>query len=337
MQPLPSTLRERIDAARRFDAEYASGLSNHLPMALTALARLGADDERLRAFEAAYAKRLHAAPPAAPWPAGDAWKQRLGDPGAWPSYRSLFAQWIEAEGGPAVLEQTLPALMPGVGAAAFHGAIRVAYAIGANHAGELGDALAYWACRWFACGERLVVAPAGGRDPAPALDALQSIRIPDLPLIALAMDRVGAHPDFLLLASRLAVDERSTLPRLAALAAERFVAGVGNFGGFTTLHLVTSAHAMHVLLPRLDADDRATALAHYTQAFAAGWATLPAPAAAAPIESAPLSWPELVARAIESDNDHVIKLVDSCRELERSDGGAVWAQAATRVVARGTR
>jgi broad specificity phosphatase PhoE len=332
MQPIASTLRERLQAARRFDAEYASGLSSHLPMALTALARLGADDERLRSFEAAYARRLQAAPPAEPWPAGDAWKQRLGDPRAWPAYRSLFASWIEAESAADVLGQVLPGLMQGVAAAAFHGPIRVAYAISANHAAELGDALAYWACRWFACGERRVVALSPARDPLPALDAMRSIRIPDKPLIALAMAAVAAHPDFLPLASRLAADGRTTLPRLAHLAAERFVAQ----GGFTTLHLVTSAHAMRVLLPWLDASDRATALADYVQAFAAGWATLPG-SAAAPIEGAPLPWPELIARAIESNNDHVIKLVDSCRELERSEGGAVWAQAATRVVARGTR
>jgi Questin oxidase-like len=332
MHEMPSTLRERLQAARRFDAEYGSGLSSHLPMALTALARLGADDERLRAFETTYARRLHAAPPIEPWPAGDAWKPRLGDPRAWPVYRSLFAQWIEDEGAADVLGQVLPALMPGVAAAAFHGAIRVAYAISADSARELGDALAYWACRWFTCGERLVVTRARAPDPLPALDALRAIRAPDEPLIALAMAAVAAHPDFLRLASRLAVDEHSTLARLAALAAERFVAQ----GGFTTLHLVTSAHAMRVLLPWLDEADRATALAHYAQAFAAGWATLPATPAAV-TDSAPLPWPELVARAIESDNDHVIKLVDSCRELERSDGGAVWALAATRVVARGVR
>lgn len=332
MQTLAPSLRERLQAARRFDAEYASGLSNHLPMALVALARLGADDERLRAFEAAYAQRLHAAPPTEPWPAGDPWRQGLGDPRAWPAYRSLFAQWIEAESAAEVLDQVLPGLMQGVGAAAFHGPIRVAYAITANHAGELADALAYWACRWFECGERLVVAQRARQDPLPALEALRSIRIADRPLIALAIAAIAAHADFLPLASRLAVDERTTLPRLAQLAAERFVA----IGGFTTLHLVTSAHAMRVLLPWLDADDRTAALAHYTQAFAAGWATLP-DGAGVPIEAAPLPWPELVARAIESDNDHVIKLVDACRELERSEGGAVWAQAATRVVARGTR
>jgi hypothetical protein len=39
-----------------------------------------------------------------------------------------------------------------------------------------------------------------------------------------------------------------------------------------------------------------------------------------------------VARAIECDDDHAIKLVDSCREHERAYGGAVWSGAASRAL-----
>ena len=42
----------RLTQAARFDCEYGRGLANHLPMALASLARLGADDARLAAFEA---------------------------------------------------------------------------------------------------------------------------------------------------------------------------------------------------------------------------------------------------------------------------------------------
>jgi hypothetical protein len=45
-----------------------------------------------------------------------------------------------------------------------------------------------------------------------------------------------------------------------------------------------------------------------------------------------LPWPEIVARAIDSDDDHEIKLVDTCRELERVWGGAVWSVAASRAL-----
>jgi hypothetical protein len=107
-------LRALLTDAARFDAEYRGGLSNHLPMALTALTRLGADDERLAEFAQRYAQRLHPATALEAWAAGDPWRGRFGDPLAWPAYRSLFREWIAHEGASAVLAQCLPPLMEGV-------------------------------------------------------------------------------------------------------------------------------------------------------------------------------------------------------------------------------
>jgi hypothetical protein len=88
-----------------------------------------------------------------------------------------------------------------------------------------------------------------------------------------------------------------------------------------------------VLLPWLDDDAaRHAALAHYAGAFFAAWATLPR-AEATPASTVALPWDGIAARAIESDDDHRIKLVDSCRELEAAFGGAVWRLAASRAVA----
>jgi hypothetical protein len=327
MNPVATTLHARLADAARFDAEYGPDLSNHLPMALTALARLGASDERLAAFAASYALRLHPLPPAEPWPAGEAWRAHLGQPRAWPPYRSLFREWLGHESAADVLAQVLPALMQGVGAAAFHGPIRAAYALAANDGDELADALAYWACRWFELGPP----PEGSQaDPAVLLAALDvADELPAAPLIAQRMAHAAAHPRFAAIAARLHVDARATLPRLAQLAAERYAASAD----FTVLHLVTSAHAMRVLLPGLDEADRRTALAHYALAFVAGWATRPAQAPHQP-PLAVLPWPEIVGRALESDDDHAIKLVDSCREQERAYGGAVWSVAASRSVQR---
>ena len=55
-----ATLKRWLDAGAGHDAEYAGELSNHLPMALCALYRLGADAARLQAFAQAYAQRLRA-------------------------------------------------------------------------------------------------------------------------------------------------------------------------------------------------------------------------------------------------------------------------------------
>ena len=88
------------------------------------------------------------------------------------------------------------------------------------------------------------------------------------------------------------------------------------------LHLVTSAHALRVLLPWLDDDVVADALGHYWLAYAAGHVAsgLAQGVGAAPPGVA-LPWATIVARAIASDDDHLIKLVDSCREQERAYGG----------------
>jgi hypothetical protein len=217
-------LRALLTDAARFDAEYRGGLSNHLPMALTALTRLGADDERLAEFAQRYAQRLHPATALEAWAAGDPWRGRFGDPLAWPAYRSLFREWIAHEGASAVLAQCLPPLMEGVAAAAFHGAIRVAYALAANHADELADGLAYWSCRWFFCG-----APRQGgseREPARVLARLDfAHELAPQPLIAQAIAAAAAHPHFDASLAPLHVNLRTTLPRLAQIASERFAAG----------------------------------------------------------------------------------------------------------------
>ena len=319
------TLHALLDDGQRLDAEYRGALSSHLPMALIALQRLGAGDARLAAFAATYAQRLHTAPSPVPWPAGEPWAAHLGDPQAWPAYRGLFREWFAHEGAERLLWQVLPVLMRGAGAAAFHGLLRTAYAVTADHAGELTDGLAYWACRWFTCG-----APAGaGRsdDPA-ALLARLVLAVPERGLIAERMALAAKQPAFARAADALridGIDAQHTLPRLAQLAAERYAIG----GDFAVLHLVTSTHAMRVLLPWLDDDDHAAALAHYWRAYAAAWAT----ASRRRLPPAPLrAWPEIVAIACASDDDHLIKLVDSCREHEAADGGALWRGAASRAV-----
>ncbi len=318
-------LHARLDDSLRFDAEYGHNLASHLPMGLTALHRLGADAPRLAAFTADYSRQLHGMPPVEPWPAGDPWQDRLGDPRAWPAYRSLFREWLLHEGPADLLQPVLPVLMRGCGAAAFHGLIRVAHAVDAGHANELADALAYWACRWFTLPD--AAGKARTDDPAVAVQGLRE-PLPKAPLIAERMALAAAAPSFARAAAALRVDEQHTLERLAVWAASTYA----QTADFTVLHLVTSAHAVRVLLPWLDEDARLPALRHYATAFLAGCASTqprPRPAPKA------LAWPVIVRRALAQDDEHVIKLVDSCREHERVHGKGPWRAAATRAVARG--
>lgn len=316
------TFIDLLDTCGQYDAEFDSAeftrLSNHLPMALAALKRLGADDARLAEFAAHYSRRLRPAPAAAEWPAGDPWRARLGQAGAWPAYRHLFLHWLVTEDADAVLQQTLPTLLAGCGGAAFHGLIRTAYAVQAGHGQELADALAYWACCWLDLGPP---APSGqSADPAPLLKGLNQPK-PAGGLIVDRMVTAARHPGFNAATAGLRIDER-TLPRLARLAARLYARS----GNFTALHLVTSAQAMTVLLPFID--EPLPAVAAYWRAYAAGFI-----ASGTVLGRAPTArpWPELTAVARASDDDHLIKLVDACRQAQVIAGGADdWQRAATR-------
>ena len=289
-------------------------------MALLALARLGASDARLTAFAQAYSQRLQPAPPPARWPAGDAWASRLGQRDAWPAYRDLFLHWLLTEDASAVLQQALPRLMQGCGAAAFHGLIRTAYALQSGLGQELADALAYWACRWTELGP----SPTAGSvmDAEALLRQLRRVQS-DSDRIGQRMKAAAATPHFQDTVARLRINE-DTLPQLAALAAKAHAAT----GNFTAVHLVTSAHAMRLLLPFLD--EPVPALQAYWCAFAAAVCAAVLQAGEIP---PPQPWPLLVAAALQSDDDHLIKLVDSCLEEQNAHGGArIWQQAATRAV-----
>lgn len=313
------TLQHWLGAA--LGAEYGSGLSNHLPMAMLALHRLGANEARMQAFAEGYASKLQPAAPPLAWPPGDAWTPRLGELAAEPAYRGLFMQWLALEDPNSVLHQVLPRLMQGCGGAAFHGLIRTAHAVESAHPQELVNALAYWACRWFDPGAQEVV-PAGETDPAAVLRSLP------VPRHALAgrliferMQAVAAQPGFAAAVARLQVTD-STLQQLACGAAQLYARS----GNFTLLHLLTSAHALRVLMPWLD-DDPTTTVQAYWRAFAAAWAASGA-SEAAPVKL--LSWSQVVACALRADDEHVVKCVDSCREQFRVYGGDVWLAAASR-------
>jgi hypothetical protein len=320
-------LHAQLDSASAYDAEYGHNLANHLPMTLTALQRLGASAQQRDGFTQRYAQahQLHAAPPIQAWPAGEPWRERLGDPAAWPAYRGLFREWIGHEGEHGVLAQVLPWLMPGVGAAAFHGLLRVSYALAASHSSEVADGLAYWACRWFDCGAAAVGASA--QDPAELVTGLH-IRTAPRNLIAERMALVVATPAFRTAMKRWTVNATDTVPAIARLAAEHYAAS----GHFTLLHVLTSAQAMHVLLPWLDERDRDQAVACYAAAGAAAWISA-TPRPAMPSEA--LHWSQIVECVLggaKRDDEHAVKCVDAAREWDRIEPHPRWLAAATRAV-----
>ena len=117
------------------NAPYASNygppnlqLYTHLPMAVVALEEMGARPGRIESWAEGYVKanELQLAGP-----------EELAARGRW-------YERITSEGRDTVLRSALPKLIEGIGAAAFHAAIRAGYAVDRNNDVELAAALESW-------------------------------------------------------------------------------------------------------------------------------------------------------------------------------------------------
>ncbi|MHB8462791.1 MAG: hypothetical protein ACYDA1_09100, partial [Vulcanimicrobiaceae bacterium] len=126
-----SSVREILAPYRSHAASYTESgftLSDHLPMGVSALAAMGASNERVRKWAQVYARKhaLHEA---------DASERE---------HREQWSSRFLQHGREKVLRKHLGRLMRGVGAAAFHPAIRTAYALERDDDEDLITALASW-------------------------------------------------------------------------------------------------------------------------------------------------------------------------------------------------
>jgi hypothetical protein len=148
-----TVLDEAYDRMHFSGFELPNGFVNHGPMACEALAALGCDDDI-----DSWARRFAAVSGNAVEPVATKafdWFEALGDYerlGEWIGY---FDTRIAGVGWPAVVEEWVPRLFPGLAVALFHGEIRVAHAVRAVHGSdtesrrhELARSLAYWAARF---------------------------------------------------------------------------------------------------------------------------------------------------------------------------------------------
>lgn len=334
--PLATTpsaaLAEALDATAHCGPEDDAGLANHLPMVLQALDALGADAARLRRQLAVDLPRFSR--PMSPLPPCrlQDWTARRGETAADAALAAHFAAELSDRGAAAVLREVLPALFDGVATAAFHGLIRTAHAVQAGHPPELSRALAHWASRWRALPRPEAAAPLALGDWLAALDAADGQPRPTGRLIIERITTVVKGPAYAVLAGRLHADGH-TLDRLSLRAAHAY----RRDGDFTRLHLVTSARALRVLSPWLSSP--AAAVGRYADAFAAAWLASGGPVAqaASPGEpgegAAPDPWPALVAQALASDDDHVIKLVHACRDEAARHHPMAYRRCAARALA----
>lgn len=352
---------EALAALQDSDIALVNGYSNHAPMVVEALAHLGADGSVSRWMSRTQATRQQRAR------AGD---RSADNPLArFEAVRADVLADMQHRPWRDVLGEHAARLAPGHASAAVHGVIRVGHAVRGlalhDHPvtrAELASALAYWSQVYseqaFGPVDGVAVENAGKRENAgPAQrtpqEAWQSLGLvpahlrKDSGAITAAMRLAYTAPGFAQVSDALVwPDDPVAATRLVAeLALDMFLAGARD--GRTALiltHALTglmaawnigtetdpelhhrlvreafrSAAAMHVAFSPLQGESAMAAQAAQSAPAAKG----------AP--DAPPSARQLIASAIASGDDHVIKLTDACLDLEAITGCSRFRIAAAR-------
>jgi len=278
-------------------------MANHLAMALVALDRLGANDDRLRKFAAFYQRRLRAKP------------EREA------ARSAKFAAELREQGREAFLRDAVSSRTAGLASEAFHGLIRTAYAVDSGDDTDLPDALTSWDLGYEEVGRFEEKRWATALDPFAALN--RDDRFPkDLPGRSITgrirkIIAIPAFDDYRFGITNLALRD------LAKMAVLLFLAT----GDFTVLHLVTACHATRVLQPYLATD----AVDHLCVAMLAAYASIGRPDFDPDLQPAAglPDWPSLAARAITSNDEHDLKVVYSCQQEEAEYGWGLHHMAAS--------
>jgi hypothetical protein len=325
MNSISQACSELLAEARRYAPLYGNRLANHLPMALVALDRLGADAATMRAFATRYAQRL--------LPAQQAFAvldphDYLGSSGDYPRFVRFFEERIRESGTEAVLADWVPVLVPGLAASAFHAMIRLAYAIEAGTAGEVAQALAYWASEYVTLPFSLDPAEGTLDDIAARLRAQVDGHVFKPGIIIDKMQEIAWHPAL----AGVAV-QPEVAPGLRDIA-QFGLAAYCRQEDFTLLHVVTGCHAFRLLQPYVH--DAALARRYLWQAVASAWLTVPQAQCEPARECMPGGGTagELALMATKASDDHAIKLCYSALCEYREYGDPRYLQAAWRKLAR---
>lgn len=323
--------RRRIENAHRYGAIYGGGFASHHPMAIAALDAMGATDDDLARFESHYVANLEPIQhPVVVIQQGDE-AAHLGSPRAFPEWVVYFSGAIAREGTDAVLRRWIDRFTPAVGAAAFHGAIRTAFALESEAQDELAHGLAYWAAAYGTL--PMPPRPAGALSPhevfaAISCDPAYAGKRPSGRNIFERTLAAARSPGFVPHAASLAPD-KLVLDALAGALLRAYAAS----GDFTLLHGVTGAHAFRLLLPF--ASDPGAALLDFWGAAVAAYMGAGAP----PVEGwglggdDSLDWPAIHARAVRRKDEHDIKLAYSCWREWQQRGDDLYRRAASASVA----
>jgi hypothetical protein len=315
-------LDEAYEQLHETGPEFEGWLSNHGPMAVDALLRLGHSGE-VRPWLTSYARRLHQLPEPRWELAEEEWRDVLGDASRLGDWLALFARLVHDEPWEQLIVRWWPRLLPGSVASAAHGLIRTGHTVRAlreqvtePRLDELGQALGYWAARWQPVpGYRR---PGGDLPVHATLDALPRVDASGGIRARLAcLGRVPAWPTALAALSPVA--EPNVVPQaldgLVDAAVTRYALWASG-SPVMLVHAATAPRAMALVLPVLPQH-------LWIPSYEVAWAVTAAISSAyRPEQELPTQLDrqpgtqteDLCAQAVEGGDEHAIKFAEVARE-----------------------
>jgi len=319
-----------------YGSEFAKTYANHAPMVLVALSNLGGSEERLYEFFNFYRDFKQLLPFVQEDAPVDRSKREasIGQRDREADLRRFFEGEVSRLGVSEALALYLTRLAPGVGASALHALMRMAYGLMRMDHAEIAAALAYWTATYLKMPESTGVAPITD-DPGEVLRRVAAIE----PLHRLKIEELLWHnirqsaavPEFAPIVDWLAIGPDT--PRRLAAASLALFAGTMDF---CALHAVTGMHWMRIVMPYCPTPQ--VLQRHFWQAIAGVMAEMRFPSLPSADQLTDWrqiktpDWPEIMAAAVKSNDEHDLSLVFSASEEQKIYGDPLYTLVAARRV-----
>ncbi len=344
------TRTDAIDDALDRLADYryldGHGFAFHGPMGAETLSTLGHHD-LVAGWVEDYKERngVLDAPPAGERIDADdetSWRPALGDYARASDWAALFGAQLADRAWPQVVGEWVPRMLAGYGGGLTHGLIRVAHGVRALPVerppsdlmlAELAHGLAYWAATFTALPGRPRLRGSIGLD-----EAIAGLPRPEpawTPIEAGTFARLGELPDFPHAVDALARPDSpdEALSDLTAASCRVMLANPDVFP-VGPIHAVTPVAAARVLLPHIPDLSVETLYAQLWQVDAAIITGFTARGGAEPPydHADPPALAEVLARAVEHRDTHVLKFAEACAREHARRPDPVYLRSAHHVV-----
>jgi hypothetical protein len=337
-----SILDESLECFAGTGPEFQGGLSNHGPMAVEALMRLGRQDVALP-WAAKYRERLEEVPAPVTAIGRTEWREVLGQRRRVTDWVGFFAAELREAPFTAVARDWLPRLLPGLIAGGTHGPIRTFHALRAvsdqetqPRQDELARALGYWAATYQSLPGDPRPSGTGGMEAAAAVLARSAPKVRNPSLISDEVRQLDQRPDYQAAVGSLepATDIEIAFSELTELGARAYLANADH-SPIGLVHAVTAPAAVRGMLWALPPEDHQLAFSYAWQAVAALIACS-APSGLAPrtLQPAFESRDEVIQRAVATGDAHAIKLTEAALREDALRPAGAYLQAATDVGVR---